>query len=108
VLNIPATLGIVGLVFNLILLASVFAELWHGRKRKEVQVVLVILACVLLHGLAEPIFESGFMALNIISLMFWMLAGFGMRSLAKYRPAVARVGANRGPVRNEHQASARA
>ena len=78
-LNIPATFGLIGLFFNLILIFSITSKLLRYRHKPQIAQILIILFIVLLHGIIEPIFESGFLNLNLTSVMFWITVGIGLR-----------------------------
>lgn len=88
-LSMTARWGLWILLINLAFLLLALVPYWRFRHNKNMQVWAVILVAALFHSLFEPIFDTGFLNFNVVSLVFWMIAGLGYR--LHHNAAFARV-----------------
>jgi len=76
-ITITADNGLIVLVLNIVTLIVILLPF---RRLSSVprRLILVVLLGLVAYGLVEPMFESGFFALNIIGPLYWILAGTGL------------------------------
>jgi len=76
-LNITALYGIPILFLNIIFIALALSPYWRARSL-QMRMVRVMLVVLIIYGLAEPIFERGFLSFSTLTIAFWIMAGTGI------------------------------
>lgn len=77
-LNIGAARGLIVLAFNIVVALVALVPYWKRGVGKPRRLVGTTLLIMLIYGLVEPLFDGGLFQLNMITLLFWILAGVGI------------------------------